>query len=151
MLLLQGLLEKKNLTQGKLKDYVIENFWSPWDIDRAFGRQIKSGAEATIAGVKKWAQWAGNFWLEVLWKTTWTSAETIKQVYKAAAKWETSAIEWLRWVIDDADVIESMKSSVQEIIDDRKTLYGKWYEELKKNKNTYRYKTSCMRYIKRLK
>jgi len=78
---------------------------------------------------KAWADVA----VTALGKMTGTSSDTIREVYNAAAKWDSSAIEWMRWVINDDTVIENMKQWVQEIINDRKVMYGKWYEQLKKN------------------
>ena len=78
-----GTTWKKNLTQGKLKDYVIENFWSPWDIDRAFGRQIKSGAEATIAGTKTLYNKIPNPIESIARKITWT-ADDYGKLFKSA-------------------------------------------------------------------
>lgn len=88
-------------------------------------------------------QWAKAVWkglnvavdatASLLGRATWTSADTIREVYNAAVKWDTSAIEWLRWEITDETVIQNLKNATKDILDERRTLYWQWYETLKKN------------------
>ena len=93
----------------------------------------KATKEIGWKAISKVANIAWEWAVSLLWKATWTSADTIKEVYKAAAQWDTSAIEWIRWAINDETVIENLKRWVQDIIDDRKTMYWKGYEVLKSN------------------
>lgn len=93
----------------------------------------KATKEIGWKAISKVANIAWEWAVSLLWKATWTSADTIKEVYKAAAQWDTSAIEWIRWAINDEAVIENLKRWVQDIIDDRKTMYWKGYEVLKSN------------------
>ena len=69
---------------------------------------------------------------EVLWKTTWTSAETIRTAFK---QWGTKEFQSaLRWETTPQDILASTKEWLQAIKDNRGLIYGKDYEKIKANK-----------------
>lgn len=85
--------------------------------------------------VKRWASYIPDITRGTLWKMTWTSSDTIKQVYQSAVEWSDEARKWLRWEIVDTDVLSNVEQWVDAIKSNRKQLYWQWYETLVKNKN----------------
>lgn len=92
--------------------------------------------------VTQWMNYLWNKWLSyipeitrwTLWKMTWTSSDTIKQVYKSAVEWSDEARKWLRWEIVDTDVLADVEQGVDAIKSNRKQLYWEWYNKLVENK-----------------
>lgn len=69
---------------------------------------------------------------EVLWKTTGTSAETIRTAFK---QWGTKEFQSaLRWETTPQDILASTKEWLQAIKDNRSLIYGKDYEKIKANR-----------------
>lgn len=69
---------------------------------------------------------------EVLWKTTWTSAETIRTAFK---QWGTKEFQSaLRWETTPQDILASTKEWLQAIKDNRGLIYWKDYEKIKANR-----------------
>lgn len=85
--------------------------------------------------VKKWAYYVPKMTKATLWKMTWTSSDTIGQIYQSAVEWSDEARKWLRWEIVDTDVLSSVEQWVDAIKSNRKQLYWKWYKTLVKNKS----------------
>ena len=130
-----GTMWSKAWVLGKVWN-VADDLIKVWKLDPA--NKIAQLELQAVKWVWKWIAkipwaWAKSVWW-VLWKATWTSADTIKQVYKSAAAWSDEAIKWLRWKINDTDILASVEKWVDAIKSNRKELYWQWYNKLVENK-----------------
>lgn len=82
----------------------------------------------------KWiVSWVWEVSSQVLWKTTWTSSETIKTAFK---QWWTPEFQKaLKWDTTPQDILGWVKQWLEEIRVDKNKLYWEWAKILKWNKN----------------
>lgn len=81
---------------------------------------------------KRLVKWTWELGAQVLWKTTWTSAETIKTAFK---QWWTKEFQGaLKWETTPQDILWWVKQWLEEIRINKNKLYWEWAKILQENK-----------------
>lgn len=94
---------------------------------------LKTEVWAVKWAIKWTAQWVWELGTQVLGKTTWTSAETIKTAFK---QWWTKEFQSaLKWETTPQDILWWVKQGLEEIKMDKNKLYWEWAKILQANKN----------------
>lgn len=82
-----------------------------------------------VWAIREWARKWSALTDAALWKTTWTSADTIRAVREFS--WTPEFSAWLSWKRSLQDIAKDLTSSVSEINANKNIVYWKWYEAIK--------------------
>ena len=131
--------EANNLTNVVSNINKIQKVINPVNILKQEAKIVTAPLKYTATDVIPW----------VLWKTTWTSAETIRTAFK---QWGTKEFQSaLRWETTPQNILSNVQEGMQAIKNNRSIVYGQDYAKLQANKTPLAINDVVENFVKSLK